>query len=325
MITVRMDPVAVARVRLAPSPASEISAWLGLTADGAQHPLLGDPGPSARFALRHSDVALLADVLRGAIHYVPDLLTPKPPPGPWPQTLGRQLELVRETPDADVVTQVLVETFHRRRMPAEVRRAMESGTFARRAANGLYRFWHTALADGWPTLNAAAAMDVRVRSRTMAAHGVGQVLDTLHPKVRWFGDHLRVDLVYDETTHLDGRDLVLAPSVLGWPRMRSQVCDPRNAVLAYPVREFDHHRHQGAPTLVTLVGRTRAAILTSLTAASSTTELSRRHGLAPSTVSHHLGVLLRAGMVVKARRGSVVQYERTERADAIVRISEPVE
>ena len=293
-----------------------------------RHPLFGEPGPSAQFALRDPDVAMLAWLLRGAAGYVPDLLTPKPPAGDRAATLDGQLERVRETPDDAVAVQL---SFGRRpghRFPVEVRRAVESGTFARRAANGLQSFWRAVLADDWRTVDAALEADVWRRARTMAVHGIGQMFDSLHPKVRWSDDELRIDMRYSEESDLASGDLVLSPSILGWPKLRVQICDPANAVIMYPVGMYPvRHLSRGEPApgapVATLVGPTRAAILTSLDAATTTSQLSRLHGLAPSTVSHHLSVLLRAGMAAKVRDGAVVHYARTARGDALVHADRP--
>jgi DNA-binding transcriptional ArsR family regulator len=319
MIVVRLSARSVAGVRLAQSPATEIAAWLRISAFGGHHPLLGDPGPSARFAMRHPDVALIATVLRGCTGYVPDFLTPKPSAGPWARTLGDQLDRVRDASCETVAAQLLVGTHPGHGVPTGVRRAMESGTLSRRAANGLHRFWRAALADNWQTLDAAMAADLRRRAWTMATNGIGHALDSLHPKLRWSGDHLRINMRYEEESDLTDAELVLSPAILGWPRIRVQVCDPGNAVIVYPAREFDVGGHRNAPLLATLVGTSRASILAGLNTPATTTQLSRAHGLAPSTVSHHLSVLVEAGMVTKARSGAVVHYQRTERGDALVR------
>jgi hypothetical protein len=149
MIVVRLSSRSVAAVRLAPSPASEVVAWLKTAAIGQSHPRFGDPGPCARSALSHPDVALIATMLRGVSGYVPDFLTPKPPASPWAQTLNDQLDLVRETPAPAVERQLRLG--RSQRLPSGVRQATEAGRFARRAANGLHRFWRAALADNWPT------------------------------------------------------------------------------------------------------------------------------------------------------------------------------
>jgi len=255
----------------------------------------------------------------GRTSYVPDLFTPKPPTGPWARTLTQQFEVIRETSDEAVIRQLLVGRYATEPMPSEVRHAMEDGTFALRATNGLHRFWRATLAEQWNALDEAIVADIGHRGRTMATHGVGRLLESLHPELQWTGDQLRIDKPYEETTDFADAELVLAPSVLGWPHLRVQVCDPDNGVAMYPVREFTTGRQVRTPTLANLLGASRAAILDGLNAPSSTTELSRRHGLAPSTVSYHLSVLLGAGMVARGRKGLLMEYRRSQQGDALVR------
>jgi hypothetical protein len=99
------------------------------------------PGARARQAVGISNVALLAAVLPpGGTGSVPDLLTPKPPAHAWSHLLDDQLDLINATPGETVARQVVEGSDQD--LPA-----VESGTFARRAANGLYRLWRDALAD----------------------------------------------------------------------------------------------------------------------------------------------------------------------------------
>ena len=60
-----------------------------------------------------------------------------------------------------------------------------------------------------------------------------------------------------------------------------------------------------------LLGGTRAALLARLTSPMSTGELSRDLHWSEPTVSYHLMILLRAGLVDRSRRGRQVFYRRT--------------
>jgi DNA-binding transcriptional ArsR family regulator len=69
--------------------------------------------------------------------------------------------------------------------------------------------------------------------------------------------------------------------------------------------------------LADLLGRRRAAILTTLPA--TTQELARAHAASPAGISEHLGVLRRAGLVAGRREGRAIRYARTAAGDALVR------
>ncbi|MFC6083208.1 DUF5937 family protein [Sphaerisporangium aureirubrum] len=319
MITVKFDVSGLARTRIAPSPAFEITSWLRLTAANRRHPVLGMAGASARYALRDPDVALIAAVMPpGPLGYVLDMLTPRPAAGPWERVLAGQLDVISQTPRETTAEQLLEERYPNGGMPDGVRRVMENGTFARRAADGLRRFWLTALADQHKALAERLAADVAARAHLMATRGVGHVLESLHPDLDWGPEEMRIVKPYDGASDLSDSELVLSPSLLGWPNLHVQVCDPLDAFIAYPA---------GGPAaapkadaaLSGLIGTSRAAILRDLGSSRSTTELSRRHRLAPSTVSYHLSVLLDADLVSRMRLGPAVQYRRTRAGDALLR------
>ncbi|UVS77129.1 helix-turn-helix domain-containing protein [Actinokineospora sp. UTMC 2448] len=312
-MVVRLDAAALARVRLAPSPATEAMEWLAYTAGGLPHPLYGDPGPTARFALRDPDVRLVAVLFAASPpKSIPDLLTPKPAAVPADRVFAQQLERMAATSAEAVMAQLAAATHG---ADPRLRAAAESGTFARRAANGMARFWAAAMADDWPGLRARIDADLARRARTMAAGGIGALIDSLHAKTRWANGCIEIDKPYTETYELNGDELVLSPSVLAWPNLFSQLGNPDDSVLMYPA--VGGPDAAGPSSLDRLVGATRARLLISLDRPSTTTELSRRHGLAAATVSHHLAVLRDAGLVAKYRDGRSVRYQRTDTGDAL--------
>jgi DNA-binding transcriptional ArsR family regulator len=80
---------------------------------------------------------------------------------------------------------------------------------------------------------------------------------------------------------------------------------------------------QAPEALAALVGRARARLLQSLAEPASTTQLARSLGLAPGAVGDHLGVLLRAGLLDRARSGRSVLYHRTPLGDALAAAADP--
>lgn len=321
MISAQLDAATLSRVRLALSPAHEVVMWLRLAATGQRHPLFGDPGAAARWALRHPDVALVAQVQPepgGPLTYMPDLLTPKPAPGSAARSFGEQLAVMRATPDEAAAHQVAALRFRNGPMPAQLRSALESGRFAERAANGVRQFWKDAIADEWTGMRGVLEADIEARSRTMAAYGVGQLLDTLHPGVTWTGTRLDVHKdAYEETIPLAGKELVLAPSTHG--PVAVQLEKTGDFVLFYPAAglgtALDRPR---SPAMGRLLGRSRAALLGDLDSPRTTGELADRHRLAPATVSYHLGVLHRSGLVLRRRDRHVVRYRRSTEGDALL-------
>ncbi|MFI6273387.1 winged helix-turn-helix domain-containing protein [Micromonospora zamorensis] len=316
MIVIALDADAVSKIRLAPSPIVEVLSWLHLTARGGRHPIFGDPGPAARFALRDRDVALLARALQRS-GYLPDLLTPKPTGQNWRSSWQQQVDEVSQAPAEAAEMQVFT---HRggNPLPGDVGAAVLAGTFARRAAQALRRFHDVALAGQWEPIQAALQADLAHRGQVMLVHGLGRLLHGLHPSVRWTGRRLEITGRFTCTAQLGGAELVLVPSALSERRVAIQVDDPCHAYLRYPVSALQgaDHAARGAGRHE-LLGRSRAAILGDLDVPRSTTELSRRHGLALSTISYHLNVLLHAGLLHRRRDGALVRYGRTDSGEAL--------
>jgi DNA-binding transcriptional ArsR family regulator len=318
----RVDTETVARTRFSPSLAAESLAWLKLAADAARHPVFGDPGPLARAALSHPDVALLLDLLpRAGEVYTPDLLTPQPGTATRHRDLlDEQIARIEATTQAEVEAQVLAHTqvHWTRPVPLTARRSVEAGTMPRRLANGLARFWRDALAEDWAGLQAVLDRDITHRAQAIARYGVGGVLDSLHPTIGWAGDAITVVKPFDGEADVSGRELVLAPGVLSWPVTSIQIDVPGQVVLRYPAHGVGTGSGHPPGRIAPVVGTARAALLADLEPARSTTELAARTGYSPGTVSYHLSALHRAGLVSKIRDGRYVLYRRTAQAGTLL-------
>ncbi|MFF2808152.1 ArsR/SmtB family transcription factor [Streptomyces sp. NPDC058000] len=70
--------------------------------------------------------------------------------------------------------------------------------------------------------------------------------------------------------------------------------------------------------LADLLCRTRAGILDHLAQPTSTTELAQRWGVTPGTESQRLGVVHRAGLVIRARNGHLVLDLRSLLGDQLL-------
>ncbi|TXS51813.1 ArsR family transcriptional regulator [Streptomyces sp. uw30] len=193
-----------------------------------------------------------------------------------------------------------------------------------RLADLTERAWHALLAPDWPRHRAVLEADIAHRSRRAADGGLDALLTGLHPSVDW-ADHTLTLRRYAEVADAqrpDGRGVLLMPSVFVWPDVVSGFAQPWQPTLIYPARGMGGLHADPPPrpprALARLLGHRRAAVLAGLTAPSSTTDLARRHGLAPSTVSAHLSTLREAGLLESRRRSHHVLYARTPLGDALV-------
>jgi DNA-binding transcriptional ArsR family regulator len=171
-------------------------------------------------------------------------------------------------------------------------------------------------ASEWSEMQALIDADRARRARTMLAQGIAGLFATLHPRVRWAPPFLQVLDDTDAVVHLDGRGLVLAPSLfLGQPTVLLDASGGR--VLTYPV---DITAGAGpAPELARLLGHTRAALLNAIgDGITGSTELGLRAAVSRTAVSRHARLLREAGLVLTLQYGSIVRHTLTERGTVLL-------
>ncbi|MFF8510703.1 ArsR/SmtB family transcription factor [Streptomyces sp. NPDC015492] len=168
-------------------------------------------------------------------------------------------------------------------------------------------------------------------ANAMAEGGVERLLGQVcGPLLRWRPPVLELEHPRDADIRLDGRGLVIAPTVFssGGAELMVPVLEPAAPpVLAVPTVSdalvggtlWDGGGDASAgQALEDLLGRTRAAILESVAVGRSTTDLARRLGIAPATVSHHTSVLRNAGLVTTRREGKAVLHTVTSMGMALL-------
>ncbi|MEU6869011.1 DUF5937 family protein [Streptomyces sp. NPDC046876] len=255
----------------------------------------------------------------------PDFLSP-PPLGPS-VTFDEELARVRAAADAD--PQALHEDLRRalvctpgaaegelgRRMLADPARAV------RELADLYEQAWAALIAPHWPRLRALLEADILFHSRRLAAGGLQALFDGLHPDLVWSGDTLTIRRPTHHDRRLDGQGLLLMPSAFVWPEVVGGYDPPWQPTLVYPARGigalWTAPAGPAPQALARLLGRGRAEVLCALHEPASTTDLAGRLGLAPATVSAHLKALHGAGLLLSARHGHRVLYERTPLAIAL--------
>jgi DNA-binding transcriptional ArsR family regulator len=256
--------------------------------------------------------------------YTPDFLG-APPPEPYP-SFDEELARMRAT-DPALAHAEMARSLACAPTLAESpqgRAALDDpAATVQRLADLTERAWHALLAPDWPHHRAVLEADIAHRSRQAADGGLDAVLTGLHPGIDWTGHTLTLRMYTDlaDAQRADGRGVLLMPSVFVWPDVVSGFARPWQPTVIYPARGMGHLHTAPAPrppqALSRLLGRQRAALLAGLTTPASTTDLARRHGLAPSTVSAHLSVLREAGLLVSARQGYRVLYGRTALGNAL--------
>jgi DNA-binding transcriptional ArsR family regulator len=324
IIQIRMSVADLGRARFAYSPLAEVTESLYLLASGRLPALHQDWFATVRGRLSKVDLALLSAVVP-ARRVIADCLFA----GAVDRTttIEQQLRTLADTP-ADRLSKELSEVWHGERMPDRARELLADGPAGpRRLADVLWDYWSVALEPHWPAMRAVLDDDVAYRATELTKGGVATMLTGLHQDISVHDELLRIRKKrfddFLEERDLAGVGLMLVPSVFVWPSVVFAVSAFGPPSLTYAARGVGNLAGDGDLTtdedaLGALLGRSRAAILVTLALPHSTTELSLKLGQSPSSVSQHLSVLRRSGLVTSWRSGRRVLYRRTDLATSIV-------
>ncbi|MEV8016510.1 DUF5937 family protein [Streptomyces sp. NPDC086554] len=248
--------------------------------------------------------------------YTPDFLGP-PPIGPA-ATFGQEIAAVRAAdPGAarDDLARALACTPGAADSPQGRALLADPARSVRELSDALEAVWHALIEPDWPRLRTFLEADVTYHSRRLAEVGLGALLGELDSRLSWDSGTLTVARSADHVRDLAGQGLVLMPSVFGWPDVVGGHDPPWQPTLVYPARGigglWTEPTEHTSEALVRLLGRGRATVLAALAEPATTSALAHRLGLAPSSVSAHLGTLRDAGLLVSRRYGHQVLYERT--------------
>ncbi|MGW7285644.1 ArsR/SmtB family transcription factor [Streptomyces sp. NPDC054847] len=307
----------VARIRFAVSPLWEVVASVRVLRDtgpGAHRPWAERVRPA--LAAAKLDLAPLSSLIGPPPAGVPGFLV-APPMTPQP-SLDVELAALRSMPHELLRT----TTPAAREGVAALRADPDRGLG--RLADVIAAYWEVAMAPYWPRILTVVEGDILYRAKRLAEGGARRLFDDLDPRVTWDSGTLQVmhRCVRGER-RLDGRGLVLVPSVFGGPRIFSDVDSPDwQPTLRYPPRGtatlWEARAEPLSDALAGVLGRSRALLLAELAAPASTTDLARRTGLSAGGVSQHLTAMRAAGLVSAHRTGRVVLYARTSVGEALV-------
>jgi DNA-binding transcriptional ArsR family regulator len=263
-------------------------------------------------------VRMLASLAPARSRYFPDFLTPSGSP----QTLQDGLEAVRATPASQLRAELGRFDLVR---PGPGPSPSWIGSLASgdpeamtRLGKALGVYFDLALAPYQAEISACFHTDRALRSRALAAGGVEALLASLWPSVRWQPPVLEVNYPYDHELHLNGRGLLLVPSLFCHRYPITLADEDLPPVLVYPISPDPRWltTDPGAPpgrALAALLGETKAAILEEIATRGerTTTELARGVRASAATVSYHTRTLREAGIIVTLRTANLAVHSLT--------------
>ncbi|MFB9338749.1 ArsR/SmtB family transcription factor [Actinoplanes octamycinicus] len=309
------------RTRFAVSPIFELQSLirvLALPAPGLPETWLSRFRPAFDQLREHPGLAVtlaLKTAKSGANFYAP-------PPRGMDQTIERDLAAIRAWPLA-AAREEIAWYLARRRVTATTKAFLYAEELLDRLADFLELAWSTLLAAEWPQMRAVCERDVVHRAAELGRAGWAAALAGLGPRVRWHDGGIELTAHHGPAGALGGTGLLLVPSMVIWPGTAVFGDDPWPKAIIYPARGvgalFEPAPAAVPDALAALLGRSRAQLLAALAEPASTTQLAAVLGLATGAVGDHLAVLLRAGLVMRARSGRSVLYSRTVLGDQVMR------
>ncbi|MGW1105772.1 winged helix-turn-helix domain-containing protein [Streptomyces sp. NPDC002540] len=253
------------------------------------------------------------------------------PPGGWAPTfltsagIGNPQELleqVRATPRSRV-RKDLAHVAKWQPLPPWTHRLADDSELLRQLCDSLDHVYAALLSPHWAQITGDAAADRGKRMRQVLAGGMDHLLGSLHPRrIRWNPPVLEIAMLsgFDGDLHLDGRGLLLVPSVFGAEAPAVDIDAEPQPVLRYAISDDQPSGPRPlfalpAPSatsgtrspLSLLLGPTRAAVLHTIAdhPGCSTKELATLVGIAPPSASEH-ATTLRAAQLI-----STVRYRNT--------------
>jgi DNA-binding transcriptional ArsR family regulator len=330
MITLVLSLADALRYRFATSPLGEVvllsramalphvfrsgthSAWLRRH-DVARRRLAAEHDLRPLFALMSADPSL------------PGFLTP---PESALGDIQPELEVVRTTPVERARAEIEHIASTRAPPEPEVERQLRSSDVTYRLADLLGAVWEALLAPSWPLMRDVLERDILYRSRSLARGGLAGLFGDLEPLITLVEPELRIQGPSAEAVRtLDGRGLLMRPSAFIWPHAAVSLDDEQPVELVYPARGVasllfsETRRLDGA--LATLIGSTRAQVLSTLDEPMHTSGLARLFGRSPGNIADHLKALRDSGLIDRVRVGRKVVYSRTQLGDALLVGTEP--
>jgi DNA-binding transcriptional ArsR family regulator len=207
-------------------------------------------------------------------------------------------------------------------LPAWMSRLRSDGREILERLTAAIRSHHAAVvAPVWSDVRAHVEADRAKRARAFLDGGCDGLLGSYLPMMRWRSPVLEIDVPFEQTLRLDGRGVLLVPSLLSWRAPDFLPGTSLPPVLVYPVDNDptrSARQRPGDGSIAALIGVTRTLVLASIGDGRTTSELARRVGVSPALISQHTAVLREAGLIRTSRVGKAVLHTLTPLGAALL-------
>ncbi|GAA2605353.1 ArsR/SmtB family transcription factor [Paractinoplanes durhamensis] len=318
MLRIFFTPEDIGRVRIAgePDPMWETVFSVFRLQRPGPAPIYGPWREHAVRAARRTDLDMLIPLIRR--RYYPDFLTPAEGRRGMPDGI----EALLSTPKTRLMQDMVELSRLGEPTPSWMRKLAEGDRpMLQRLAAAMHSQYQSVVEPFWAEAQAHIEADRSRRARALLDHGYDGLLDSFRPIMRWSSPVLEVETPFDQELSLDGRGLWLVPSYFSWGQpdvLRDASLPP---VLVYPVPRDPSvigDRRMSDTAVAALIGQTRTSVLESIGAGSTTSELARRVGVSPASVSQHTAVLREARLIHTSRVGKAVLHTITPLGAALL-------
>ncbi len=175
-------------------------------------------------------------------------------------------------------------------------------------------WWDLGIEPYWTKIAALLDADIQHRRHTLHTRSPRQLFSSIDRRLRWDGSTLHLPSESGDLPSHPTTGLTLIPSAFLDHRPMTSIDGPAPRLLFYPARNVATLWSAVAPPprhTERLLGASRAQLLGLLITPSTTARLAELTGLAPASVSFHLGILRDAGLARSQRVGRNVLYTST--------------
>jgi DNA-binding transcriptional ArsR family regulator len=200
-----------------------------------------------------------------------------------------------------------------------------------KAYNAVLQFNRIAIEPYWPQMRSYLLEERNRYAQVLASGGFDLLFEALHSRLQWYSPILEVPDEDSSITKLDGRGLVIVPSI--FQSSPATVLSGSKSADRPPILIFSappapsaslriwrrKEPQEGEEALGFLLGRTRAAVLCTLHESCTTTELAERVHISNAGASQHTTILREAGLITSRRARNKVVHTVTPLGIALIR------